>query len=164
MYSSEFAGLQFTMPEGWLAGTDEEIANLMGIGAEYLSDAQKWATESAKLSTIYDMMAQDPVTGNNVMVMFENLSMAIGGSKLDEAGYFDVVKKQLENVEDLEYTFNDPFDATAGSIEFYTVQANETSVGLDQYYMMHKMDNYMVVMIITIVDDTKLEDILANFK
>ncbi len=163
VYSSEMSELQFTLPEGWVAATDEEIANLMGIAADSFDDKQKWALEAAKLTTVYDMMAQDPVTGNNVIVMFENLSMVIGGAKMSEEDYLEILKKQIENLDTMEYTFSEPYDTTIGGVDYLTVRADEATVGMSQYYMMHKQDKYMVVVVVTDADGS-VDKVMSLFE
>lgn len=68
VYSNQFIGISFTKPELWVYSTDEEIANLMGISAEVLEDGN-FIMEASKLNTIYDMMVQDAMTGNNIIIL-----------------------------------------------------------------------------------------------
>lgn len=164
VYTNAFASIQFTLPEGWVAATDEEIAALMGQAADLFTDRQKWLVESAKLTTIYDMMVQDPVTMNNVAVMFENLSLSPGGTKVTEEDYLEIVTNQLAALETMTYTFDEPSKTTVNGVVYDTVRAVEENVNITQYYMVRKQDNYMVALIITTTDDTKLDDILAYFK
>jgi hypothetical protein len=163
VYTNAFAKLMFTLPEGWAAATDEQIAALMGQAADILTDKQKWLAESAKLTTIYDMMAQDPVTASSVAVMFENLSVS-GGTKLTEEEYLDLVTQQMAALETMNYTFEEPYETTIGGAAYKTVQAYEETNKVTQFYMVRKQDQYMVILLITIAGDTKIDDILAYFK
>jgi hypothetical protein len=163
VYTNEFADIRFTLPEGWLAATDEEIANLMGLAAETLEDEDKWAVEAAKLTTVYDMMAQDPATGNNIIVMFENLSMVIGGTSMSEEDYLKSAKEQVASMSLMDYTFNEPYHTEIGGVQYLTSRADSADIGLSQYYLMHKQDKYMVALIVTIFDETDAEDIIGQF-
>jgi len=100
IFTSEFAGLTFTMPDNWLPGSDEEIAALMGVSAEFLSEQGMKITEKMlELSTIYDMAAQNPINGDSIILMFENLSMHIGGTRLNEMQYLESLAEQLDSFE-----------------------------------------------------------------
>jgi hypothetical protein len=164
VYTNDFAKIKFTLPEGWVAATDEEIAALMGQASDLFTDKQKWLIESAKLTTIYDMMVQDPETMNNISVMFENLSLSPGGTKVTEKAYLDMVTSQLASLETMTYTFDEPYKTKVNGVDYDTVRASEAEIGITQYYMVRRQDNYMVALIITVVGDTKIDDILANFK
>jgi hypothetical protein len=161
VYTNEFAGIQFTLPEGWLVATDEEIANIMGMGAEVMGDDAKWAMEAAKQASIYDMMAQDPVKMNNVSIMFQNLSMSVGGTNISEKDYLEILEAQMKGIETLDYTYGDPYETTINGVTFQTLRAETNNIA--QYYMVHRQDKYMVAVILTLVDDTDIEDILAQF-
>jgi hypothetical protein len=164
VYTNAFADIKFTLPEGWVAATDEEIASLMGQAADIFTDKEKWYIESAKLTTIYDMMVQDPATMNNVSVMFENLSLSPGGLKITEADYLEIVTTQLASLETMKYTFDKPYKTTINGVVYDTVRATEENINITQYYLVHKQDNYMVALIITTAGDTKIDDILTSFK
>lgn len=163
VYTNEFADIRFTLPEGWLAATDEEIANLMGLAAETLEDEDKWAVEAAKLTTVYDMMAQDPATGNNIIVMFENLSMVIGGTSMSEEDYLESAKEQVASMSSMDYTFNEPYHTEIGGVKYLASRADSADIGLSQYYLMHKQNKYMVALIVSIFDETDAEDIIGQF-
>jgi hypothetical protein len=163
IYENTFAGIRFAAPEGWYVASDEEIAALMGQAADLFTDEQKWVAESAKLTTIYDMMAQDPETMTNVAVMFENLSVS-GGLNVTEEDYLEIVTTQLSAMETLDYTFEEPGETSIGGVSYDTVMAYEENNDITQYYMVSRVDNYMVVLLITLTGDTEIGDILAYFK
>lgn len=164
VYTHDYAQLTFTLPEGWIAATDEDIASLMGQSVEILGDKQQWMIESAKLTTIYDMMAQDPATGNNALVMFENLSLSPGGLDISEEDYLEIAEGQMSQMESMDYTFSEPYNATVNGVKYLIVRADEANNNFSQYYLMHKQDKYMVGIIISIFDGTDIDDILPLFE
>lgn len=67
-YINEFMGIGFTLPEGWVFATDEEIAEIMGRGKTLLSEDYGTLLDA---SGIYcDMIAYSP-EGDNIAVTIE---------------------------------------------------------------------------------------------
>ena len=71
VYTNDFLGLKFNLPEGWSYSSDEEIAKMMDLGVDLLNDEQKMESEVAKLTSVYYMVANDPNTGNSVVLLSE---------------------------------------------------------------------------------------------
>lgn len=162
-YTSEYAGITFKMPDSWNYGSDEEIANLMGVASDIISEAgMEFSKEMLELQNIYDMMAQDPLAGTNVIVMYENLSMSIGGSKYTEAEYLDLMRQQLESM-DLGFTFGEITDATVGGITYKALSAMYELGGVEQCYYVRKIDNRMLAIIVSVYGDDSIDDVIACF-
>ncbi len=135
----------------------------MGQAADFFTDEQKWLIESAKLTSIYDMMVQDPMTMTNVAVLFENLSVS-GGLNVTEEDYLEIATAQLSAMETLDYTFEGPSEATVNGVSYDTIMAYEENSDITQYYMVRRQDNYMVVLLITLTGNTEIGDLLTYFK
>lgn len=158
-FTNSFADLTFEMPDGWVAATDEEIASLMGVGVEVLKDSGKNYNKTLlEMQNIYDMMAQDPTTGSNLMLMFENLSFAIGGTKVTEAEYADIVLSQLKET-GMYTTFGEVKTETIGKHTYTVFSAANPDFQLSQDYLVRKEGSYMIGMVITAVGDADAESI-----
>ncbi|SHI13448.1 hypothetical protein SAMN02745823_02693 [Sporobacter termitidis DSM 10068] len=157
VYSSVFTGLKFTLPDGWEVSPDEEVAEKMSIAADTLSDKTKWAAAASGLSTIYDMMASDPTTGSNVIVMFEN---ADGMASVSESDYLLAAAMALDPED---YTIDDTYTTKVGATDYKTLHVFEKYIEYDQYFFVHRQGNYMTSFVVTILDDTKIEDFLTHF-
>ena len=56
--------------------SDEEMASMMNVSVDILNDVGISASqEEINAVTIYDMIAQDPYSGTNVIILYENLSL-----------------------------------------------------------------------------------------
>ena len=163
VFTTEFAGLRFNMPSGWIAGTDEEIAELTGVAAGELSErGMKVSEKMLELTTIYDMAATNMQTGSSVMLMYENLSMHIGGNRLTETQYLEGVMELLEET-GLGYTFTSGVEESSLAGETYMMLQGEISdFGISQSYHVKKIENFMVAIIVTIMDPGD-SGILSNF-
>ena len=164
VYTNDFAGLRFVLPEGWVAATDEELASLMGIASENLTDDQQWILEAAEQTSMYDALIRDPVSGNNVLIYFGNLSVMAGAEDLSEEEFLQLTEQLLTGMEQYQYTFGEPYKTTINGINFLTVRADELNQGFRQYYLLHKQEQYIVGITVTISDNTDVDDILAYFQ
>lgn len=161
-YTNSYMNLTFSMPDTWVYASDEDIANTMSIAAENLSEAGLELSEDMlEQQSIYDMMSQSTTTTSSVMVMYENLSMTIGGSMYTEELYLNSVKKQLEDLE-MGYTFPDDITTTTIGEETYSALNTEYGEGeLYQTYYVRKINNYMTCIIISAKGGDSVEDILS---
>ncbi len=164
VYTSEYSGLKFTAPEGWVYASDEDIAEVAGIGADMLSEAGMPVTEEMmKQKDIYDMMAQDPATGSSVMVMYENLAMSLGGTKVKEERYVDQSATMMSQTDAVKYEFGDITKESLGSEEYTLLPASMPDYNGVQYYYVRKIDKYMLGIIITVFGGNDVSDIKADF-
>lgn len=150
VFTSEFANLQFTAPTGWIISTDEEIAALMGIAAEEMSARGVPVSESMmEIQMIYDMIVSNPITGNGIMLMYENLAMAIGGTRITLEQYLDITRDQLEEL-GVGATIADEYrTAIIGGEEFLVLDAEIAAWGMAQSYYVRRIDNFIFAIVET---------------
>ena len=161
VFTSEFAGLKFTMPHNWLAGSDEEIAALMGISLDFLSDlGMRFSERMIELTTIYDMMAQNPFNGDSVALMFENLAAHIGGGQITETLYLEILRGQLNSL-GMGYTFSEITETVIAGKTFKTLEAALYDFGFSQFYHARRIGNFMSIIVITI--DFGNDDMILSF-
>ena len=164
VYTNDLVGFKFSLPQGWKVSSDDAIAEVLGISNDVFKDNQKWLIESAKMNTIYDMMAKNIENGDNIAVMFENLLLTAGTSDVSEEEYTEAVEKSMVQNTKLDYEFGEPYKTTIASDEYLTIRCDEKNSGSTQYILMRNLDKYMLCMILTINDKTKIDDILAQFE
>lgn len=163
VYSSEYAQFTFTKPDDWNYSTDEELAALINSSSDMIS-ASSFEKTLADAGSVYDMMAKDDVTGSNIMVMFENLTVTNAGRSVTAEEYLDILKENLAGqTTDMTYNFMAQEDVTIGGNEYlkatFTVTI-ATSI-LSQVYYMRAIDNVMCVIISTPANGVTAEDIEA---
>lgn len=161
VYESEYAGITFALPEGFKYANDQEIADMMNVGAEILSEGKNDLTKVLEQTALYDMVAQDATYGTSVMVMFEK---ATANVSVDY--YLKNVKKGLESVTDMGYVVSDDITTeTVGGKEYKVLTATIPTYGLTQKYYTQKKDGYFIDILITYYDSAvDLNTLLANFK
>lgn len=117
VYSSNFNGLKFTAPEGFEFASEEEILSMVNLGTDVIAgDNADLYKKVAALTTVYDMLAQNASTGENVTIMYENIA-AYG---------FDVSAFTMDDyVEAMESQFE---IAAAQGVEYSELNRNEISL------------------------------------
>lgn len=161
VYTSEFAGIKFTLPEGWAYSTDEQIASMMNVGVEVLKDQKDNLSEILEQTALYDMVANDQTNGTSVMVMFEKSLLNV-----NEEFYLNNVKKGLESVTELDYQITDEITTeTVGGKEYKVLTATVPAYNMVQKYYVVKKGDYFVDILVTYIDGVAdLNAVLANFQ
>ena len=160
VYTNDFLGLKFNLPEGWKYSSDEEIAEMMNLGADLLNDEQKASAELAKLTSVTYVAANNPNTGNNVTIMSEKLLM-----DLTTEYYINQLKTQLAAVESMKYTIGGTATEKVGSLEYDTLTVSVDAYGITQKYYIRKMDNYIACIILTSVNgETGINEMVNCFQ
>lgn len=162
VYTNEFLGLKFKLPEGWTYASDEEIADMMNLGTEFLNDDQKVAAEVSKLTSAYYMVANDPNTGNNVSIISEKPVMEVSTEN-----YMNQLKAQLSAVESINYEIGETSKEKIADREYDTLTASASMSGvkITQKYYIYKMDKYFIGIITTsTTGETALNEMIKSFE
>lgn len=146
VYTNDSLNLTVTVPDGWKIATDEELAAIMGITIDSLTE-QGVSEEFLKAQNTYEMMAQDPNYGTNVIVMAENLAVSVGGTSYDEKAYSDVIINTLPA--EYGYEFSEPETVTVGDRQYYLVQGVAKEGALGQDFLFTRIGNHMVSVILS---------------
>ncbi|MCL2579966.1 MAG: hypothetical protein FWE32_08030 [Oscillospiraceae bacterium] len=165
VFTSEFAGLRFTLPgESWRFLTDQEIADAMGVGVEIMAD-EGFDHEDLDLSNLYDMVAQNTMTGSSLLVMIENQTHIPGAEQFPASVYVEQLRQQLTAIARHDYTFEEDRQIELGGHTFDVLTAHLVvdEVYTSQHYLVRRQGNHMIILIASLFGDIALEQILASF-
>ena len=162
-FASKYLDLRFTLPDGLVMATEEDMQEMMGLGAEIM-DLDSDLVEYAQLTTVYEMMASSVDGSTNVLVFSEKLSMR----NLTVEQYCTALKSQLQGVSSMEYEIDDEIiSVEIAGYSYEQVTASTHAYGMDmvQKYLVRKLDDRMVGFIITNSSDTEdtLNTLMAGF-
>ena len=163
-YTSEYSGISFTKPDAWTYSSDEELAALVSVSADQLNTTN-FAKSVAEMGTVYDMMATDPATGSNVMVLYENMKITNAGNALSAKEYLDVLKTQLPTQSGMDYNFMAEETVDLNGKEYLkgtVTLTGDTSI-ISQVYYMSAIGDVMNVVIVTPVNGVTAADVEAMF-
>lgn len=158
VYTNEAASMVLSLPDTWMASSEEDIAafveSLGGEGTDYLA------------------MAQDFDTGSVLQIAIEDLSVTspIFTSSMDEDSYLEALRQQLDlqMEEGMEMTSVDEEngDLMLGSENYRYFNAVATASGVDvnQLYAVKKVgDKNMIAIIYITADDASADELSALF-
>lgn len=163
VYSNDFLGLKFNLPDDWTRYSKEKMAELMDLGSELLDDDQKTAAEISKLNSAYYMMVNDPKTGNSIAVMSEKSTM-----DYTTEFYINQLKSQLQSLSSIKYTIEGTSKEKVGNNECDALTVSATAAGQKrtQRYYVYKTDEYFVAIIATSITggETAINEMMENFQ
>lgn len=150
VYTSEFAGLTFTAPEGWEYASDEYIASLMNIGLDVTGNNNDFTKAMLEQTTIYDALCMEKSTGKNIIIAYENIAKEVPDAStftVDE--YLDAVEVQLLASSSMICNKNGNRERVIIGGEEYVKQAffteyAQTDIKTEQVYYARKVGNFML--------------------
>ena len=165
-WESEFLGLRYTVPEGMIMTTEEELNSMMGISQEILSeDFSELQLQYAEMKSVYEMMSTDETGITNVVITIEKLPT----SNMEAKQYIKAVEKALSQVSTINYVVesDDEVADIAGNewtIIKCTADYNGTSMHQKQYIRV--VDDRAAAITVTYIDDTEdmAEEIMNAFE
>ena len=160
-WHSSWIGLQYKPSSSMVMATNEEIEEMMELGADVMFEENgKQMIDWAKVTTAYEMMATNVKNNSNVIVCAEKVAF----SNMTITQYLDTVKSQLSSVY-TSVTFSEPTSQDVGGIIFTRVDVKTTYMGvnINQTYMVTKMHDRMVSLIFTCTTPKSLDSMLAGF-
>ena len=159
-YTSEWMGLKYTLSDSMVMATDEEILQYMEAGDEMLyTDSGEIDYEN--LGIVYEMAAVDATTAENLSIMVEKLAL----SGMSEAQYMEAVKQSLAQVDNAEVTLGEESTCMVAGLEFRRIDYSMDLGGqtLMQTMLFRKMDDRMVGITFTYLEEASLEAMLSGF-
>ncbi|MCL2563500.1 MAG: hypothetical protein FWE08_05635 [Oscillospiraceae bacterium] len=161
VYTSEYLGLRVTLPNGWHAATEAEIAEIMGLSADVMSgvlelDDDFWDNLDDDAS-IHDMMATDALTGSSVQIMFAR------SGRLSASAVMNEVRNEMTamgvEVTTLSGTTN------IGGYDWYAFDAAMEFFGMTitMRYYINVESGFARTIVLAPLGDETMEDLLAMF-
>lgn len=159
-YTSEWLGLKYTLSDSMVMATDEEILQYMEAGNEMLYD-EAGEVDYENLGVVYEMAAVDATTSENLSIVVEKLAL----SGMSEAQYMEAVKQTLAQVDNAEVTLGEESTCMVAGLEFRRIDYSMDLGGqtLMQTMLFRKMDDRMVGMTFTYLEEASLEAMLSGF-
>jgi len=164
VFTNNQLGVTFTMPAGWVAATDAEMAAVMGLGVDMMGlDMTPEMLELAGVTTVQDMMASNPTTGAMVQIMAERL--VFPNTRISTADYIQQMSDMLIEVG---MGVNTDFpNVTVGSRSWHVFESvMEIMPGFSVYgyYLVDVSDGFaLTVQIVHSPMSESLDEILAMF-
>lgn len=144
VYTNDFLNLKYTLPEGWISYSDEEIAKLMNVSSELAFGEKDFIKEIAKLTSVYYLFTQSPTNGNNVSVLTEKPLVDVTVEY-----YINQLKTQLAAMTTIKYEIGETSTSKIGDKDVTVLSVSAPDYNLLQKYYVYKVDEYFVGIVAT---------------
>ena len=158
-YNNEFAKITFNLPEGWVKATDEQIAEMMNIGAELLNENQQQLSELAEQTVVYGMVANNPNGNSNISITLEKPILTVTPEY-----YLTSVKQQLEMLSSMKYTVGEQYSTEIAGENYIALDAEVEDYGVYQSYYIKAEGDYIIGIIVTALDKEQIDEIITHFE
>lgn len=164
-YSSSTLGAKITVDEGWVFSTDEEIAELNNVVLDMAGS--NYADQLKNADIIYDMMAANENTGDNISINFQNMGLLFGKVITPET----YINYSISSVKDmLSQVGAENVESSIEKVEFagkeetaLFIKSEIYGVSMYQLCIAKSCGNYMANVTITTMLEDSTADILAKF-
>jgi len=169
VFSNEYLGLRFTLPDTWQASTEEQIAYLSGLTLGMLTTAGSEVSDevwdAVQNAVIYDMLAQNALTGASAMIWFQQLPR--DERHMTERDFLTDIA-QIQQGMGIGYdNFYFPTETIRiGAVDWYAMHTEIRFIGgaFYQYYFVSIRDGFVRYIILAhSADGETLESMLALF-
>ncbi|MCM1006655.1 MAG: hypothetical protein NC485_01800 [Ruminococcus flavefaciens] len=150
VYSSDYSGVQFTLPSGWAFMSEEDVLATMNIGFDVTGS--DLTAELLDQLVIYDSVANNSLTGESIMFMYENISKTAPDpdSFTVEDYYEAAIKSASQMMSGVTLTGSDETEAVdIGGTEYLKYEMNisydDYGFELTQTYFGRKIDNFIFI-------------------
>lgn len=150
VYSSDYSGVQFTLPSGWSFMSEEDVLATMNIGFDVTGS--DLTAELLNQLVIYDSVANNSLTGESIMFMYENISKTAPDpdSFTVEDYYEAAIKSASQMMSGVTLTGSDETEAVdIGGTEYLKYEMNisydDYGFELTQTYFGRKIDNFIFI-------------------
>ncbi len=152
VYSNDFLGISYELPDGWIKYSDEEIAAVMNLSLEMLNDNQKALADLAKLTVVFHMIVKNPETGDNISVLTEKVHLDV-----TSIYYLENLKAQLSALTAINYTIGELSKETIGGREYdvLTATASVSDKTLTLKYYCCKLGKYFLSIVASSMNGEK---------
>lgn len=167
-YRSDFAGISFTLPDGWTISSDEFLAGWMGVsklvGEDAATKGIPFSPEALKENVIRDMLSTSSNPQTVVSISFENLDKTKSLKKLSAKEYLEVTKTVMQADTTSTYEYSAIAEQKIGKHTFASLASSAKVNGSEQRVFARKVDNYMVLIAVsTSAEGESVNDILNCF-
>ena len=155
VYTNDYLGFSFTLPEGWVSASDEELYSMLDTATEEaLSEDMKEQYDKAveNATSFYDFAVFNLLTGESIMLTIEDLSKTVGAILLTEDLYLDALETNLSNVEGIDYEIMGREDSRLKFGQFRVLNMNIQDVMTQKYYVL-KDGKYMISFVFAYLND-----------
>ena len=164
VYTNEFLGMKYTMPEGWTKYSNEQINELYQGVLDNNQDLFELDTEELKKaineSAVFFVFSINNNTGSNIQIMSEKPAMKVTADQ-----YMEALETGLSTVSSVDYTDIKVSKTNVGGIDFNTLTAtaNVSGISMKQaYYTIPVEDLFVSIIVTDTSNEVNINDLISK--
>jgi hypothetical protein len=141
VYTSDFAGIKFTAPEGWTFAKEDYILSMMNISLDVVGDDLAVNKALLEQAVIYDALCMDETTGANIIFEYENLAKEVPDpDKYTMDDIIDSFDKQLSAISSIKYEKKESDTVTLAGQEYTKLvySAEMSTLSMEQVFYVRR--------------------------
>ena len=115
-------------------------------------------------SQVYDLIAENTQTGTNISIIYDNLKKTEGGTLVRIDDYVDIILENLKNSSENTYICSEISDMNLHGEEYKTFFVQVVELGAEQHFYIRRIEDQIMIMMITLYGEDTVEDILKLSK
>jgi len=146
VYTNDYLGFSFTLPERWVSASDEELYSKLDTATEEaMSENMKEQYDKAieNAASFYDFAVYNLFTSETFVLTIEDLSKTVGDVLFTEEQYIDALETNLNKLEDIELEIIGREDESLSMGKFRVLNVNINDDITTKYYVT-KNGKYMI--------------------
>ena len=154
VYTNEYADLAFTLPDGWIYLSEDELTTNFNSDVDFTKKV-------SKIDTFFDMACRNQTAESTVFINISKLSFSIRDFKFSEhteKEFLDLLKEFYGT----KYTFGDIRKISVGGNNYTVLSAVGSTAKF--LYLVRNTNNYQVFITVMASDEDTVDAILKNFK
>lgn len=155
-FESEYLGLRFKLPSGYIMSTEKELLKLVDVAKNYANDEYMKNYDYSSANNVYEMMAVS-LKNTNVIVLTEKIPF----ENITVEQYFDAVKENVTKLyPDFEFEFIDDtesVDIAGQSYKKVIIIMSINGIKVNQEYYIRKIGDRILSIAFTFTDENKEE-------
>lgn len=163
VFYNDLIGCCFTMPEGWEQGTDEEIAEFLGVSVDEIGAAGE---DLSDYESVDDMLVYNLDTGSFVMISYKNMRKFRALKMTNEEIMEEIARLMVEeNDYGITYTYVGTTLQKLGDADYICAEFDTEAEGekMKQYILMSQSFDYVAYITIAAVESETLDYFVSMF-
>lgn len=156
-YSNETIGIQIDLTDDYVMATDEEILQMMQLGADVILDPEqsKSLIDISNITMLYEMMATNPSTGATVLVGAEKPLL----SGMSQEQYVDANVRQIKEYLNVDEVTQDSVEMCGKEWDIVAYEMDFSGITLNYYLLITKAGDRFAMINFTVLDEESLDEL-----
>lgn len=158
-YVNESVGIRVDLTDDFIMATDEEINQLMQVGADVILDSEqaKNIIDIANITVLYEFLATNPKNGSTIMLIAEK--PLLSGIKQEQ--YIEANIQQIKTYMKVDTVEQDTVEMCGKNWDIMAYEMTTSGVTLNYFVLITKVGDRFVMLDFTVLQEEALDELLS---